>query len=110
MKLLDHDIKVVDAKCKFILDIIESRLVIQKRTKSDIVQQLKNRGYPLINKSYEYLLRLPIYTLSKEEIDKLLKEKNNLMEERTDVSETTPEEMWKRELSAFKMVYKKLFW
>ena len=45
----------------------------------------------------------------KEEIDKLLKEKNNLMEERIDVSETTPEEMWKRELSAFKMVYKKLF-
>ena len=41
---LDHEIKVISAKCKFILDIIEESIIIQKRTKQNIIEQLESRG------------------------------------------------------------------
>jgi len=104
---LDYDIHVISAKCRFILDIIEDSITIQKRTKDNIIQQLTEKEYPFINDSYDYLLRLPIYTLSQEEIDKLMKEKGDLEEEYNDLKNTTIKDMWLLELSFFEKFYKK---
>ena len=37
-----------------------------------------DKEYTMINNSYDYLVKLPIYTLSQEEIDKLLSTKQEL--------------------------------
>ena len=107
LKVLDESIKVISAKCKFILDIIEENVIIQKRTKDNIIHQLTEREYPLMNQSYDYLLKLPIYTLSQEEIDKLMKEKSNLIKEYNDLDDTTIKEMWLLDLAVFEKYYKK---
>jgi len=105
---LDHDIRVISAKCKFILEIIEGTLIIQKRTKADIIQQLDSKDYySKVNNSYDYLLKLPIYTLSQEEIDKLMKEKGELVKERLQLHNSSIEDIWLFELSLFEKYYKK---
>ena len=104
---LEESIKIISAKCKFILDIIDDNVIIQKRTKDNIIQQLSEKEYPLINESYDYLLRLPIYTLSQEEIDKLMKVKGDLEREYKDLQETTIKELWLLELTVFEKFYKK---
>ena len=104
---LEESIKIISAKCRFILDIIDENVIIQKRTKDNIIQQLSEKDYPLINESYDYLLRLPIYTLSQEEIDKLMKEKGELEEDYKDLQETTIKDMWLLELTVFQKFYKK---
>jgi len=104
---LDNDICVISAKCKFILDIIEGTIVIQKRTKENIIQQLKDMDCWMINESYDYLLRLPIYTLSQEEIDKLMKEKEELLKERLELCNTPIEELWLEEIKFLMKTYKK---
>ena len=68
---------------------------------------MSEKDYPLINESYDYLLRLPIYTLSQEEIDKLMKEKGELEEDYKDLQETTIKDMWLLELTVFDKFYKK---
>ena len=102
---LDHEINVISAKCKFILDIIEESIIIQKRTKQNILEQLESREYPKFNESYDYLIKLPIYTLSQEEIDRLLKEKNDLMEDYKDLQDTSIEELWLVEMKVFEKMY-----
>jgi DNA topoisomerase II len=104
---LDKLIQLISAKCKFILEILENTIIIQKRTKADIIQQLSDKEYHQINETYDYLLRLPIYTLSQEEIDKLLNEKKELIEDRDELFETSINEMWLVELSVFEKFYKK---
>ena len=68
---------------------------------------MSEKEYPLINESYDYLLRLPIYTLSQEEIDKLMKVKGDLEREYKDLQETTIKELWLLELTVFEKFYKK---
>ena len=57
---------------------------------------------------YDYLLKLPIYTLSEEEIDKLLKEKELLLTQHTLLSNQTTKDMWLEELELYWKKAKKL--
>ena len=104
---LNKHIVLITAKCKFILDIINESIIIQKRSKDNIIQQLVDRNYSMINESFDYLLKLPIYILSQEEIDKLMKEKDDLNEEYQELEKKTIEEMWLDELYIFEKLYKK---
>ena len=65
---------MISAKCRFILEIVNETLIIHKQTKAYIQSQLKEKDYPLINGTYDYLMKLPIYNLTQEEIDKLIKQ------------------------------------
>ncbi len=104
---LENSIKVISAKCRFILSIIEGSIIIQKRTKQDIQKQLEDGKYPLINDTYDYLIKLPIYTLSKEEIERLQEEKDKLETEYHILNETTKEQLWLSELNDFSKMYNK---
>ena len=118
---LQNELNLISAKCRFILDIINENLIINKQSKGSIIKQLEDKQYPSyidgkyreysVNKksNYEYLLRLPIYSLTQEEIDKLIAEKDKLTEEHEDLTETSVEGIWKGEISNFKLAYGKLY-
>ena len=91
---LDKQIHLLTAKCRFILDVVEERIAIYKQTKDKIKEQLVSKEYPLINESYDYLLKLPIYSLTKEEIDKLLQEKGDLESQHSELSSKTTKDIW----------------
>ena len=104
---LDKQIMHVSSKCKFILEVVEETIHINKQTKGKIIEQLVEHNYPEINESYNYLLKLPIYTLTIEEIDKLLSEKANLIEQHTALSSLTSVKMWLNDLAVFEKEYSK---
>ena len=105
---LTKQIKTISEKCRFILDIINDELVIQKQPKQAIIDQLTDKQYKMVNDSYDYLVKLPIYTLSQEEIDKLLSTKEELESEYKLLSETSIETLWLDELKIFEKLYKKM--
>ena len=104
---LDKQIVLLSNKCRFIMDVVDEHITIYKQTKDKIKEQLVERDYPKVNKSYDYLLNLPIYTLSKEEIDKLLKEKDMLLTQHTLITNQTTKDMWLEELELFEKGYSK---
>jgi len=87
--------------------VVEGTIVVNKQTKEKILYQLVDKDYPEINGSYDYLLKLPIYILTKEEIEKLLKEKDNLIKQHEDISEISANGMWLNEIGIFKKEYSK---
>ena len=106
LDLLRHDLEN---------DIIESKIDLKvsaehqigRRAEDKIKEQLVSKGYPLINESYDYLLKLPIYSLTKEEIDKLLQEKGDLESQHSELSNKTTQDIWLSELSTFEKEYSK---
>ena len=104
---LDKQIHLLTAKCRFILDVVEERIVIYRQTKDKIKEQLVSKEYPLINESFDYLLKLPIYSLTKEEIDKLLQEKGDLESQHSELSSKTTKDIWLSELATFEKEYSK---
>jgi DNA topoisomerase-2 len=70
---LEKEILLLDNKCRFINDYINNVININNKPKTVIISILETR-YILIDESFDYLLNMKIYNLTKEKIDDL----NNL--------------------------------
>ena len=63
-------------------------------------------NYPeLEDSSYKYLIKMPMDSVSEENVQKLLSEKAKLEEELNILRNTTPEQMWLQELSELEVAY-----
>jgi DNA topoisomerase-2 len=106
LALLEFQVKLISWKVKFILFIIENKLEINNKKKLDIETKLIELGFPKIGKSkdddkvsYDYLLSLPVYNLTKEKIDELKQNKDDKETEFNELNSITPEEIWTSELN-----------
>ena len=105
---LNNELIFLDAKIKFILDIIEKKLEINNRKKSDIEEYLEKNEYPKRdNDSYDYLIKMSIWNLTYEKKEELLKELNNKKDMLSDIEKKTIEDMWLNDLEIFEKEYKK---
>lgn len=82
---LEYELKILKNKLKFITDVINEKIFISNKTKEHIIKQLNDAGYyDKIEDSYDYLLRMQIYSLTNEKITELtntyLKTKKELVE------------------------------
>jgi DNA topoisomerase-2 len=83
MDTMDEEIKYLSMKIRFIKEFISGEVSINNQTKQMIIEQLETREYSKRDDSYDYLLRMPIYNLTKEKIDEfdeLNNKKNNELE------------------------------
>ncbi len=99
IKNITQDIKLMVSKYTFIQNIIENKLIITKRPTSDIIQDLeKIERIIKLQDSYMYLLQMPIYSLTEEKMNSLLK---SIKEEKTKLDKLklqTLEDIWLEEL------------
>ena len=105
LNLLEFQVKLISWKVKFILYIIDNKLEINNKKRNDIEMKLIELGFPKLGKnkddekvSYDYLLSLPVYNLTKEKIDELKKNKDDKESEFNELNDLSPEEMWLHEL------------
>jgi DNA topoisomerase-2 len=108
---LEKELNILDWKMKFIKGVIDNTIIVNNQTKDKISQQLVDLEFPKLseNKSYDYLLTMPIYSLSKEKIDELQKKIDNLEEELETIEGTTEIQRWKIELGELKKVIEKIY-
>lgn len=112
---LKKELVILDARIKFILDIIEERLKINNRKRSDIEEYLEKNNYPKKNtenegktkESYDYLIKMPIWNLTYEKKEELLKELNNKKDMLSAIEIKTIESMWLDDLEVFDNEYNK---
>jgi DNA topoisomerase-2 len=66
-----YDLKVLSNRGRFIKFILDNKLEIKGRRKEDIINNCSGLGLEKIEDGYDYLLRMPIWSLTKELFDKL---------------------------------------
>jgi DNA topoisomerase-2 len=66
-----YDLKVLANRGRFIKFILDGKLEIKSRTKEEIMLDCLNLGLEKIEDSYDYLLRMPLWSLTKELFEKL---------------------------------------
>ena len=99
---LDKEIYLLEIKIRFINEFINDILKIFKVKKDLIIQQLKDRKYPLIENSYDYLIKMPIYNLTEDKIEEfqtILKNKKNELER---IIALSPKDFWKNDIEEVK--------
>ena len=105
LKKLKNELDLLSYKVKFILAIIDKDLKINNKTKSYIESKLEKLEFPRlarnhndIEKNYNYLLGMNLWTLSYEKVEELKKTMNEKESEYNFIKGETPENMWKDEL------------
>lgn len=94
---------VLASKYLFCKGIIDETIKVAKQTKEKIVAQLeKLEKIVKQDDSYDYLLRMPIHSISKETMEKLKEEIASLKAELKTLASTTPEDIWNEDLKKFK--------
>lgn len=102
MNAIKKELPLHEYVMEFIQDQIEDEptIVLKKKTKAQCDDILEEAGYPRIDGSYEYLLRLPVSTFTAETIAKHEKQLADLRGELKDLEAMTPKQMWLVDLKA----------
>ncbi|TPX44377.1 hypothetical protein SeLEV6574_g04534 [Synchytrium endobioticum] len=117
---LTEEWKRLDNRVRFVKEIISGLLVVQNRKKADIVADLRARKYdPVFKKKdeadgqddqhdvndndhgYDYLLSMPIYSLTVEKIAQLEREKTEKRRELELLEAKSATDLWRTDLDAF---------
>lgn len=80
----NKELKDISFRAKFIKSIIDKKLKVNNIPKSEIIQWLEDNKFDKIDDSYNYLLNMSIYSLTKEKYEELLnkaKEKKSQIDE-----------------------------
>jgi DNA topoisomerase-2 len=106
----DFDEQIIDisAKVLFIQNIIDNRIKVFRVPKSEIAEQLNTLGYPKKNGNYDYLLNIPIYSFTKEKLEKLESELYDVRMELDVHVKKKPTDLWLEDLSVIEKEFKKM--
>lgn len=98
IKKIKKELKFLDARVKFIDDVIQGRLKLLNAKKADIVQYLESNQFPLLDNSFEYLTKMPIHNLTYEKQQELRKESDTKHLMLVSIETESETESWNNDL------------
>jgi DNA topoisomerase-2 len=98
----EDDLEFLSNRARFIKLIIDGKLKLSNRPKLDIVADLEKLKFDKRNHSYDYLLTMPIHSLTKEKYEQLLKEVETKTSELESIRNKKPVDMYKEDLQELK--------
>jgi DNA topoisomerase-2 len=98
IKSISADLLLLSNKANFIKSIIDGKLKINNVPKKQIVLYLETSNFDQINGSYNYLLGMPIHTLTKETYEDLLSALNQKEKELAEVKAKESSQMYRDDL------------
>jgi hypothetical protein len=96
---LQSKIDANNTKYQFIKYVVEDKLVLNKRKRSEIEADMESLGLPK-NENYDYLLKLPIISLTEEEMERLKTQTDKYLSELNTLQSTSEVEMFLKDISA----------
>lgn len=99
---IKYELKVLSNRGKFIKAILDNKLEIKNRPKSEIITDIEKLKLDKIDESYDYLLRMPIYSMTKEMFDKLKEDYSTKKSEMEEIMKLDPKDMYLLDLSELK--------
>ena len=103
---MNHDLKILSNRGRFIKAILDEKLKINNVSKALIIEGIIEMKLDKIDDSYDYLLRMPIYSLTKELFEKLKEDFTTKKGEIKKLEETDPKDMYLDDLNDLKKKFK----
>jgi len=104
---LEKELVLLSNKAKYIQENILGTIDLRKKKKEEVVELLEKKGYAKLEDDldYKYLVKMPMDSVTEENIDKLLKEKENKEEELNLIKNKSIQNLWLEELETLKEQY-----
>ena len=101
---LQKELNLLSNKARYVQENLEGEIDLRKKRKEYILELLKGKNYDVIDEDtdYKYLLKMPMDSVSEENAERLLKERDGKEKELVDIQTTSIENMWLKELDELK--------
>jgi len=106
--LVDHmqkQLVKLSNRAKYILATLDGSVDLRRKSADAVTQLLTEKGFIKIDDDFKYLIKMPMDSVTQENVDKILKDKADTEEELETLKATTLEKMWLGELEKLDVEY-----
>jgi DNA topoisomerase-2 len=106
---LEKELVILSNKARYIQELLDGTIDLRKKKKDEIVDMLQKKGYDIINddNDFKYLIKMPMDSVSEENVEKLNREHQDKSDELQRIKETSEKQMWLCELEYLEQEYGK---
>ena len=109
LEKLSAECVLLDNKVKYITELLNDTIDLRKKKLSEINEMLKSKGYTEVDESFKYLIKMPMDSVSEENVDSLTKEMMKKRKEHDDLKATREQDIWYAELQTLRKAYHEHF-
>ena len=104
---LHKEASALSNKARFICEVLEDTLDLRKKKTSVVSAILKEKGYDIIDddEDYKYLVKLPMDSVTEENVTKIMSERDRKLSELETLKSTAEKDIWLNELGLLKSEY-----
>jgi DNA topoisomerase II len=104
---LEREVMLLTNKARYIKENLEGTIDLRKKKKDEVQEMLEEKDYDVIDgdDDFKYLTKMPMDSVTEENVEKLNKECGNKLAELERVKTTTVNQMWLGELENLKSLY-----
>lgn len=106
---LEAELLVLSNRARFIKAIIDGDLIVNNVPRSQIILYLETADFDQVDGSYNYLLNMPIHTLTLEKFQELLSQVDSKQKELEEIRKAQPVQMYRSDLLELKKALNKTF-
>jgi DNA topoisomerase-2 len=108
IEALEKELMILSNKAKYIQELLNDTIDLRKKKKQEIIEMLQDKEYDTIDddEEFKYLVRMPMDSVSDENVAKLLAEHHSKQDELERIKSTTLQQMWLSELDILENEYK----
>ena len=105
--VMEQKLVKLSNRAKYIMGNLNDTIDLRRKTNETVVKLLEEKGFDRIDGDYKYLTKMPMDSVTKENVDAILKEKTDTEETLDVLKGTSCEIIWMRELTHFETEYGK---
>lgn len=99
---LQEELDILQSKVRFILGVLDGSIELRNTPKAQVIEKLEQMKLKKVEGNYDYLVRMPLLSLTKERVTELKNEETSKRQELETIKKTTEKEMWKNDLEQVK--------
>ena len=107
LKALKTELLVLTNKARFITDILNDKIILKRKKKEEVINMLNNAKYDCIDddNEFKYLTKLPMDSVTEENVEKILKDRDDKNKELEILINKTEDMIWFEELTKLREMY-----
>ena len=104
---LAAELRLLSNKARYIQELLDGSIDLRRKRGDELVAMLQAKKYDLVDNDYKYLLKLPMDSVSEENVQKLLKDKEHKEVQHATLKGTSIEKLWLADLAELRAEYVK---
>jgi len=102
---LEKKLVKLSNKARYINENLKGTIDLRRKRSEEVTQMLLEKDYKVIDGDFKYLIKMPMDSVTQENVDKIMKEKGEAEGELDVLRKTSLEQMWLNELAILEGEY-----